>query len=426
MATAVLVAMLFTAEPSALTEDEAVATALARSRDVIAARLSVEGAQVDKAAAGILPNPVLSYTAANLVLGRGNPQTNVLPNGMVSTVNPGFFDQPVHSVGVSQVIDVWFKRSQRVEAADRGVEATQLLVDQAVREVSYAVRIAFADALRADEQRVLAKESRERYDETLRLTSAKLKVGDISDVDFKKIELEALRYKSAELQAALNSELGRQKLGALMVVPPTQIPQALAPTARTLEQTFQLDNLISQAKETRPDLVASGKQIERARAALNSQQREAYPDIALSLSYTHDNFTVSGDNPNSLAFGISLPIPLFDRNQGGVGHARVDLSNAENDHDKLLHIIEYDVADAYKRSASENLQLKLLTDDVAPRALKALTVAEKSYQAGAINLLELLEAQRTYVEVRSLEVDATYQFRQAVIDLTHAVGGTPK
>ncbi len=418
MATAVLVAILVSAEPSALSEDQAVAAALQRSRDLIAARLNVEAAQVDQAAAGILPNPVLSYGVANLVLGTANNQQ--------SGVTAGFFDQPVQTISVSQVIDVWFKRSKRVEAAEKGVQSAEFSVEQAVREVGWAVKTAFADALRAHEQRLLTTEARERYDDTVRLSASRLKVGDISETDYKKIELEQLRYKTAEAQARLQSELARQRLAALMTLPPSQVPSELEPTAKMNEKIFELGRLIQQAADARPDLRAANKSVERAQAALSSQRREAYPDLALTLAYTHDNFTVSGDNPNTLALGISLPIPLFDRNQGGIGHARVDLTNAENERDRLKLTIEHDVADALRRSDSARVQLKLLTDDVAPRAAQALKVAEKSYQAGAISLLELLEAQRTYVEVRQQEVDATFQFRQAAIDLVHAVGGNPQ
>lgn len=426
MATAVLVALLFAAEPASVTEDEAVAAALAHSRDLIAAKLQVDAAQVDRAAAGILPNPVLSYQLANLVVGRGNDQLGgAAPGPGTAGLNPGFFDQPVQTFTVSQVIDIWFKRSKRVDAAERSVEATQLLVEQAVREVSAAVKGAYADALRAQEERLLAIEAREHYDDTVRLSASRLKVGDISETDYKKIELELLRYKNDELQSALAAELARQRLAALMVLPPGQVPQELKPTVTQLDQPLDPKGLYDRALKSRPDFLAADKGVERAQAMVSSQQREAYPDVSLFVGYTRDSFTVSGDNPNTLAVGLSLPLPLFDRNQGGVGHARVDLRAAENDRDRLKLQIEYDVVDAVRRVEVSKVQLKLLTDDVAPRAAQALRVAEKSYQAGAINLLELLEAQRTYVEVRRSTVASTYQFRQAAIDLVHAVGGNP-
>ena len=106
----------------ALTMDEAVRIALERNREVIAARLDIEAAQLDVVAARIYPNPVASYSLGNLVL---------IGNKQGGTVEPGFFSQPVQNVGVSEIIDVWAKRSARTRAAERGVEEKRLQVEDA-------------------------------------------------------------------------------------------------------------------------------------------------------------------------------------------------------------------------------------------------------------------------------------------------------
>jgi outer membrane protein TolC len=87
--------------------------------------------------------------------------------------------------------------------------------------------------------------------------------------------------------------------------------------------------------------------------------------------------------------------------------------------------VRHDVADAARRIDSTKTVYALLNDEVAPRATDALTVAEKSYQAGATSLLELLEAQRTYVDVRRDLAGALFNLRQASIDVAYAVGANP-
>src|SRR5436309_12292846 len=79
------------ARAESMTSDQAVAVALTRNRDAIAARLDIEAAELDRVAAAIYPNPVFSYTLANLVLGSANPQ------GMTPPVEAGFLSQTVHS-----------------------------------------------------------------------------------------------------------------------------------------------------------------------------------------------------------------------------------------------------------------------------------------------------------------------------------------
>src|SRR5207244_13293560 len=92
--------------------------------------------------------------------------------------------------------------------------------------------------------------------------------------------------------------------------------------------------------------------VERAEAVLSSQRREAFPDLQLGLRYSRDYFTVSGDNPSSLSFNVAVPLPLFDRNQGGIGHAAVDVEAAENDRNRLELAVRHDVAAPFKRVES--------------------------------------------------------------------------
>jgi cobalt-zinc-cadmium efflux system outer membrane protein len=396
-----------------LTEQDAVSAALAKSRDLIAARLSVDAAEVDKVAALVWPNPVAAYSLGNLVLKPGNPQ------GM--GLDPGFFDQPIQSVSLSQVIDVWFKHAKRWDVAARGVEVARLQVEQATREVVHAVRAAFAEVLHAQEELTLEREIRERYDETRSRMQSQLKAEAISPTDYKKIELEQLRAQQAELEAKLQLELSRERLAELLVLLPGQLPEQLAPYTPEPSDT-ELGALTERALSARPDLNASKKAIERAQAALASQRREAFPDLALGLSYTHDNFTVSGDNANTVGANLAIALPVFDRNQGPIGHARVDLLAAQNDHDRLELAVRHDVADAARRLERARVQHDLLEHEVGPRAEATVSAAERLFRAGSTSMLEFLEAQRTWAEVRRDGAQALLSYRQAAIDVAYAVG----
>src|SRR5262249_20338768 len=145
----------------------------------------------------------------------------------------------------------------------------------------------------------------------------------------------------------------------------------------------------------------------------------------LGVAYQADFFTVSGDNPNSLSFNVGIPLPVFDRNQGGIGHASVDLRAAENERDRLDLSVRHDVSDALCRIESAHAQSKLLADEVAPRAESTLAAAEKLFRAGQTSMIEYLEAQRTYVEVRRDAAQALFNYRQAAIDIAYAIGTNP-
>jgi len=132
------------AEAPGLTIEQAVAIALQKNRDVIAAKMEIEAAQLDVVAARIYPNPTAQVGVGNLVLGKANDQMGQLQS------QPGCFGQPVISAGISEIIDVWSKRGARIRAADRGVEQRRYLTEDAILQaVSQRLRPVLMTALLA-------------------------------------------------------------------------------------------------------------------------------------------------------------------------------------------------------------------------------------------------------------------------------------
>ena len=414
------------AHAEGLTVEQAVALALQRNRDVVAAKLDIEASQLDVVAARVYPNPTIEYTVGNLVLGKANDTTNEIG------AQPGFAGQTVQSVSISEVVDIWAKRSARTEAATRGVEHQRLMTEDALREIVHAVRSAFADVVREQSERDLAHEVADRYAHTFRLSQARFKAGDISEADLRKVELEGLRYQNDVVEADMELDLARQKLAALLgASSPGDLGMGLlvAPDTRP---TFDVKGLIAQALERRPDLRAAQAGRGQGEAALGAARREVYPDISLGAGYTHSNFTVSGDNSNSMALSLSMPLPLFDRNQAGIGRARLDIRRADNEIERLRLQIGHDVVEAVRKAQRSQTLLAVFegapaenrenSTGMVAKAETALHVAEKSYQAGAISLLEFLEAQRTYLDSKTQYLRALYDFRQAVVDVMYAAG----
>jgi cobalt-zinc-cadmium efflux system outer membrane protein len=414
----VCVALVSGAAPAigqGMSMEQAVALALARNHDVIASRLELETAEFDRVQAGVYPNPVFGYGLGNLVLGRAT--------GSPPMPQPGFFGQTVHAFSISDVVDIWGKRSARLRAANRSVAFKKLLAEDAIREIVYAVRSAFADVVREQSERDLSHETRARYDETVHLSRSRFAAGDISDAELKKVELEGLRYQNAEVDAVMELDLSRQKLAALLALGSAdQLPGPLQETEAP-RMDYAMGPLIDRALMQRPDVRAAKEAKLLSDAMLAQARREADPDISLGLVYTHSQFTVSGDNSNTIGVAISVPLPIFDRNQANIGRAEVDRRRADNEGQKLVLEVRYDVAGAFRRVERAKSLLDVFNGGMLTRAESALKVAENSYRAGGISLLELLEAQRTYLETRAQFLRAVYDYRQATIDMMYAVGG---
>ena len=407
-------------EATPLSMADAVSTALQRNRDVLATRLDIETAQFDQIAASVYPNPTFSYTMSNIVLGEANPQSPPIPQ-------PGAFGQLQHNLSISEVVDIWAKRSARMRSAELGVAVKRLLAEDALREIVYQVRTAFLEVLRAQEGRDLARETNARYGETVRISRSRFAAGDISQNELRKIELESLRYQTAVIDSESELDLARQKLAGLLgFASADNLPPAVAqaPGRTALEPPAVL---LDRAAQQRPDLRAAKQGRAAAAATLSSAQREALPDISLSILYTHSEFIASGDNPNSLGLGISLPLPLFDRNQANVGRARVEERRADNSSERAWLVVQQDVAGATRRVTRSQLLLDAFeTGGMSERADAALRVAERAYKAGAASLLDLLEAQRTYLDTRAQYLRAQHEYRQSLVEVSHAVAGDVK
>jgi cobalt-zinc-cadmium efflux system outer membrane protein len=398
-----------------MTIDQAVALALQRNRDVLATRLDMESAQIDHLAASIYPNPVFAYTAGNFVVGHGNPQDK--------GIDPGPFSQLVHTVSVSEVIDVWAKRSARMRAADKGIEHRKWVVEDALREIVYAVRAAFADLTREQLEAELARSMKARYDDTIRVSVARFRAGEISEAELRKIELEGLRYENAVIDEDSELDISRQKLAALLGFNSgAELP---GPAIMTNEQRTppMLGTLVTRALQERPDLRAASQGRALAEATLESAKREAYPDISLGVAFTHSEFQISGDNPNAAALTLSLPLPVFDRNQANIARSHLDARRFDNDVARLAIQIRQEVAQSVRQLERAASLLDIYeAGGMLDRADKALKTAENSYRAGSISLIELLEAQRTFIDTRAQYLRAQHDYRQAVIDVAHVTG----
>ena len=404
---------------TSLSMEDAVGIALKRNRDIIAARLDLHEAEYDRVAAGLYPNPIFSYQLGNLVLGRGS-WGNSAPR------YPGVFSQTVHNVGISEIIDIWAKRSHRIQAAEQGLRYKRLLLEDALREITYAVRSAFADVLRKRSELEFSREVLDRYSETVRLSRSRFKAGEISEAEFRKIELEGLKYQNAVIDDELQLDLARQSLAALLALGPVdELPDILvAEDVGPLRRSVA--DLTREAIENRPDMRAIAEGRRYATASLASARREAYPDLTLGVTYMHSEFQVSGDNPNSLAVGASMPLPLFDRNQANIGRAEVGMLRSDNDGLRLTLQIRHEVAEAVRRFQRAESMLALFKEGgMLERAETSLRVAEKSYKAGAVSLLEFLESQRTYLETHDEYLHAQYDHQQSSVDLIHALGKRP-
>jgi outer membrane protein, heavy metal efflux system len=281
--------------------------------------------------------------------------------------------------------------------------------------------------LREQSECALSHEMRDRYADTVRLSQARFRAGEISETELRKIELEGLKYQNRALDADMELGQARAQLAARLGLRGAEELGATVEEPQRDMARGSLDALVSKAVTDRPDMRALREAKTLSDAMVTRERREVLPDLTVGLSYTHSGFLASGDNPNSLGMTLSVPLPVFDRNRAAIGRAELEVRRTDNEIARLDIQIRHEIAKAFRQYEWSVARLEVFEQGrMLERAEKALQVAERSYRTGASSLLELLEAERTYLETKADYVLARGERSRAVFDLSFALGSQGK
>lgn len=367
----------------AITEQQAIALFYQRNLSLIAANFNIDDAQAQEIIAAAIPNPVFSIT--------------------ISSLSPAMFRQqyrnaplPAVSPQIQQLIETAGKRRLRIESSELATEAVSFDLKDTARVLTNAVRRSYYSLLLAQKTAKMASDNVERYREILRVNGIRLKVGDIAATDFTRIEVESLKAQGDQDQAKTALNQARADLLLLLGWPENSLEisavEAWPEAAPEIAKAGQ-DQLAEQALERRPDLQAARVRIEQAGKMLTLANRLAIPDVTVSAFYQRDPgnfFTDSG------GVGVSVPLPLFYRQEGEISRARVGLSSAELALKQTELGVRAEVMKALSAWKSADAIAQRFETAVVKRIEMLRKAQEIAYQKGAVGLLELIDAERNY------------------------------
>jgi cobalt-zinc-cadmium efflux system outer membrane protein len=386
--------------------DDAIAAMRHQNPEILAAALKVRAAGGDLLTARALPNPTLSGSVGNFSLGQTNPPG--LPVG----------DTIVGQAGLSEEFVLWGKRGERIaQALGHEAEAMAERADLD-RRLVYEVKAHFFDLLAESERLRLARDELARYGETVKVSQARARAGEISPADFDRIALEQRGVEHEVDDAALER---RHAAGELLVLLGIDAPDAEAVGSLQLGASDEdVDRLIQQAFERRPDLRAAERAAEAADAALRLARDERWPNVTLGLQYTHSEFKVSGDLGNQLTANFSLPLPVVDQNQGAIERSAAEAAMARSDVAKLKLEIPQEVRTAVASYTTAKQRVRRFEAEFLGRAREARQSVQVSYREGSVSVLELLEAERAYLSTQREYLDALRDAHTAGADIERA------
>jgi cobalt-zinc-cadmium efflux system outer membrane protein len=390
-----------------LSEQEVADMFMQQSLALIAAKSQVDIATAQVVMAKELSNPTLALNVTGLGESHGWGE--------------GYWNQPYNnSISMSQLIETAGKRQLRIEGAEIGEQAQQLLFTDLVRSLKRDVLTAYYAVVMNQRRVVIYDEILTQLNETLTANNLRWKAGDISETEFRRIELEAFKAKTDVEQAHLDLDTSRQQLSEMLA-------HSLPAEQLTLRDDFpprDLPNLkpaelFATALTQRNDVRAAELTIAQQDAQLRLAEVQKVPDVVVGAQYTHDP---SATLPDSAGLGIAMTVPLWHQYQGEVEQARSSKRVAETMLTQLEKQVQTQVAVALAQYQQKKHVLARFDQDVISRAKQVRKSSVLAYRQGAISLLELLDAEGNYRNIMLNYNQSLYDQTAAWLDLMYAMG----
>jgi len=381
-------------EPLAL--DVAVQLALQHNATLRAKEREYEATRASEITAGLRPNPTVSYSAEQLGSQGVDPQ---------------------HTVVLSQTIETGGKRRRRVESAQAATRVTGFELADVRRQVTFQVKKAFADVLAARMTVTLASDNLKTLDEIERLSRLREEKGDISALELLRIQTQRFAFErdlaDAEQAVRVAKIALRTAVGPGVLADDFELAGELAFREIPLDR----DSLLRQAAARRPDVRAADAGREKARADVNLARANAWWDFAPQVEYQR----IGPDN--TVGVGFSVPLRVFDRNQGEIARTRAEVERGQHLLDAAVQQAQAEVEVALATAATEQGKVRRLREVYLPRAQRARETVEFAYRRGGLSVLDLLDAERTYRDTALEHVRALGSYWAAIYQLEAAVGG---
>ena len=403
--------------PEKLTLSDAVRIAIERHPSVAAARNEVEAAQADRLTASRRLNPALTLNSESYPLFQA-PRPS-FGNGQELVMR---MDQEVETAG---------RRRLRTQAAETGIEAAELRVKDRIRQLELDVRRAYFQVVLANADREVSKGALDEIDRVIELNRARAKQGEISGAELRRLQVERLRFVddvfAAELalrnaRAALLTWLNAPDLAAAFdVVEPLQPPAEATPVAVTTNVPAPQANvaeLRTRALASRPDVLAAARDVARADTETQLQRALRTPNVTIGGGYKRDFGT------NAVVFGATVPLPIFNRNPGGVARADAERRRAENERAIAGLNVSLDVQQAVNAVDIDRQRVQYIEREYLTNARESRDIVLASYRLGAADLIDFLDAQRAFRDTSRTYNRALYDLRISQFQLAAAVGDT--
>lgn len=400
--------------PASLSLQDALHLARSRNPTLAAAVNEVEMAEADRLQATRRLNPAVTSGS------EGYP--------LFSSPRPSFIDGQELTVRVDQEFETAGRRRLRSEGAAASIEVARSRLADQRRRLELSVQRAYFQIVLAKADREVARAALEDIDRMLGITKARLDQGEIAGGELRRLQVERLRFIDDQFSTELAFKNAKSALLALLGLSDltrdfdvsgnlTEVPPSLAgfsggiPGGAVDRVAFE-----QQALAARPDLIAARGEERRADTETQLQRALRTPNITLGGGYKR---TLTS---NGVVFGLTVPLPLFNRNPGGIARAEAESRRAANRSAAAAATVRLDVQQAVNAIEVSQARVRYIEQDTLAAAREARDAVMAAYQVGEAGLIDYLDAQRAFRETLRIYNRALYERRVSDFEVAAAVG----
>jgi cobalt-zinc-cadmium efflux system outer membrane protein len=374
-----------------LTLEKALSAALDKNPDLKAAEINTRVGEAALLQAGLFPNPEIEFEYEN-------------------------FDEPETTLTVGYLLELGKKRKYRRDVAVAEKDLLLAETEGTRSDIICRTAAAFINVLMAQENRYIALEKEKLADQVFETAGQRVMAGHVSPMEAITAEINKNKAR-LEVEKAENENLiFRTLLSAMWDGSADDFGQAVGAFDRI--QPLPALEALTEAIDNSPVIRAKRSEISIAANNLTLENRSRIPDLSLS-----GGMKESDEMDDTIYIvGISMPVPLFDRNQGGVARASAELRQQQAELKAEKKRLLTEVQTAFQRLKTVHAQVHTMKTSILPSAEKVLDAVKEGYREGEFSLLDMLAAQGTLYETRESHIASLGQYHHTIIDLERLLG----
>ena len=395
--------------PSRLALEDAIRLAIGRNPSLSAAKNEVQALEGDKITASKRLNPAVSLQAEDYPI----------------SANPGsFFDTQEITLRFDYEIERGGRRRLRTEAAQQALESQRLAYQDRVRLLTLEVERAFSRAILAKSNLEASRSLLEETERMISLNRVRFEQGEISALELNRIEVEKLKFQDDVFQADLMLRNAKSSLLALVNAPDLSRDVDVTGTLQVTVQAPEpglpprapLAELLRMAYERRPDMASRLEEKRRADTETLLQRATRSPNITVGGGYKRNLAD------NTIVYGVTIPLNVFNRNEGEIVRAEAEQMRAVNLVTAVRKEVELDVQQAYNAAEVNRQRVEYIGTQYMKKSEEASRVTLESYNLGGATLLDYLDAQRAYRDTLRIYNQALFDERISLYELASSIG----